>query len=247
MEKAGEALAAERRRSSTQAEEIRALAGEIAGGRERIAELEQVSDRLAECVVEREHELRAIRAELADASQRREQSLLALETLTDELEDLRRQARGQATRIRMSALREAAELSDRLAQLARTPGSAGEGLLESIRESVRRLSGDGAEEQAEARREPTPDGVYEGAVEIDVGPLGDFAKLVGFEDAARSIGAAADISIKRFSGGRATLAMTLSEPVALLDELERRSHLGLRVRDTRPDRLVLDVDDQAAA
>jgi carbon monoxide dehydrogenase subunit G len=88
--------------------------------------------------------------------------------------------------------------------------------------------------------------LFEGSVEVDVGPLADFAKLVGFEDAARSIAGAADISIKRFSGGRATLAMTLSEPVRLLRELERRSDLEFRVRDTRSDKLVLDVEDDPA-
>jgi hypothetical protein len=80
-------------------------------------------------------------------------------------------------------------------------------------------------------------------VEVEIGPLGDFAQLVGFEDAARSIGATSDISITRFSEGRATLEMTLSEPVKLLNELERRSDLDFRVRDNRPGRVVLDVDE----
>jgi len=177
----------------------------------------------------------------------------ALEALADELDDLRKQARGQATRIRMSALREAAELSERLAQLARNPEAAAEGLLDSIRESVRRLGGasDDAEPEvgpasANGNGELAAAEIFEGQVEVEVGPLGDFAKLVGFEDAARSIDAAGEISITRFSGGRATLAMTLSEPVALLAELERRSDLELRVRDTRAGRLVLDVEDEAA-
>jgi hypothetical protein len=38
--------------------------------------------------------------------------------------------------------------------------------------------------------------------------------------------------------------MKLSEPVALLRELEERAPFDFRVRDLRSDRLVLDVDDE---
>ena len=37
--------------------------------------------------------------------------------------------------------------------------------------------------------------------------------------------------------------MTLSEPVELLNELERRCELDFRVRDNRGGRLILDVDE----
>ena len=76
---------------------------------------------------------------------------------------------------------------------------------------------------------------------IDVGPLADFAQLIRIEDAARAIDAAREISIERFSGGRATLAMNLEEPVELLRELEERSDLEFKVRRAGADELVLDV------
>jgi hypothetical protein len=253
LDVAAEALSAQRERTETQGELLRSLALDLETREQRVGELERVSDHLAEQVVQRERQLQAVRAELAEAGAARGENVRALEALAVEIDDLRKQARGQATRIRMSALSEAAELSDRLAQLARTPGAAGEGLVEAIWDSVRKLGGDTAEREQAPAVEPSSNGhggtagLFEGQVEVEVGPLADFAKLVGFEDAARSIGAAADISIKRFSGGRATLAMTLSEPVALLHELERRSDLEFRVRDTRSDRLVLDVEDEPAA
>lgn len=84
--------------------------------------------------------------------------------------------------------------------------------------------------------------VFAGLVEVEVGPLSDFAQLVGFEDAAGGIGGAAEISVKRFTKGRATLELHLSEPVELLRELEERAPFEFRVRDTREDRVVLDVD-----
>ena len=78
---------------------------------------------------------------------------------------------------------------------------------------------------------------------MEIGPLGDFSQLVGFEDAAGQIGATSEISVERFSEGRATLSMRLDEPVALLRELEERSPLEFRVRHTAGDRLILDVDE----
>ena len=59
----------------------------------------------------RERELRELRAELARARERGDESLRTLTALADDLEAVRRQARGQATRIRLRALREAAELT----------------------------------------------------------------------------------------------------------------------------------------
>lgn len=92
------------------------------------------------------------------------------------------------------------------------------------------------------RPEASASEIFAGLVEVEVGPLSDFAQLVGFEDAAGGIGGAAEISVKRFTKGRATLELHLSEPVELLRELEERAPFEFRVRDTREDRVVLDVD-----
>jgi hypothetical protein len=93
-----------------------------------------------------------------------------------------------------------------------------------------------------AEREPAE--LFEGLVRVEIGPLGDFSQLVGFEDAAERIGATSEISVERFSEGRATLSMRLDEPVALLRELEERSPLEFKVRHTAGDRLILDVDEE---
>ena len=50
--------------------------------------------------------------------------------------------------------------------------------------------------------------------------MSDFSQLVGFEDAAGGIGSMSEISVTRFTQGRATLAMRFKQPVELLDELE---------------------------
>jgi hypothetical protein len=236
---------------------------ELAAGEEarrtrdaRINELERVSARLGLRAVRRERELRKARDELAEVRARAEEDTRALVALGRQLDEIRSQARGQATRIRMRALSDAAELSDRLGELARRPGEAGERLIEALEETVRRL-GDGADvfaldevDRAAANGRPAeelePEELFNGLIHVEVGPLSDFSQLVLFEDAARSIGATSEISIKRFSKGRATMAVQLREPVALLRELEKRCDLEFRVRDMRRDRVILDVGAEAA-
>jgi cell division septum initiation protein DivIVA len=245
IDAAAEQLDAEKRRSTSQRDELKALAMDIASRSERIDELERVANRLAEGIVERERELKRVRAELAEAGERSAESLAALAALADELEAIRKQARGQATRIRMTALREAAEVSERLAELARRPGEVGERMVESIQDAIRRIAGDEVEVQVaqNGHADATPEEIFEGLVEVEVGPLADFAKLVIFEDAARSVDGASEISIKKFSDGRATLEMNLERPIDLLNQLERRCDLEFRVRDNRGGRLILDVDE----
>ena len=67
-------------------------------------------------------------------------------------------------------------------------------------------------------------------VSVDVGPFADFSQLVRFEDAANAIGGTGDISIKRFSEGRARIDVAVSEPVDLLRELEERCDIDFKVR-----------------
>lgn len=205
-----------------------------------------MATRLSERVVEREGELRRMRAELARVAQQGDAHLATLTALMGELEDVRRTARGQATRIRLGALREAAELSERIGELTKRPGAAQERMLDALTEAIGRIGGDGAGEPAavgatNGHRPAEAHDLFDGLVEVEIGPLRDFAQLVIFEDAAKSIEATSGISVTRFSDGRATLEMSLREPVALLRELEERCDLEFVVRDMRGDRVVLDV------
>jgi hypothetical protein len=238
------------------AKELSAAGSELKAGREavartarRLGELEQVAGWLAERVVDRERELRDVRLELERARERGDQGLRTLAALAEDLEAVRRQARGQATRMRLRALRQAAELTDSSAELARRPGEATERLLSSMEAAIERIGAEDEEEElAEAaasngRGRRKPGEVFEGLVEVEVGPLSDFAQLVGFEDAACGIGATSEVSVKRFSQRRATLSMRFKHPVELLRELEERAPFEFEVRDTRSDRIVLDIDE----
>lgn len=244
-----EALAARDAAVSERDDRLVAQESQLEGARRRIDELERVADRLSERVVARERELRALRTELERARVESDETLRALAALADELASVRVQARGQATRIRMRALQDAAEVSDRIAELARRPAEARERLLAALGEAIARLGGEpvagaGAGANGANGHRTDAEGMFQGFVEVEVGPLSDFAQLVGFEDAAGGIGGSSEISVKRFAQGRATIELNLSEPVELLRELEERAPFEFRVRDTREDRVVLDLDDE---
>jgi hypothetical protein len=215
----------------------------------RIDELEQVAARLAERVVERERELRRARAELGSERERSHESARALAALAGDLAEVRRQARGQATRMRLRALREAADLTARVRAADGKTDEGAERLIGALEEAIARIGSDaegdydlgeaaGSNGHAGAGRD-----VFEGLVEVELGPINDFSQLVGFEDAAADIGGTSEVSVRRFTQGRATLSMRFKHPVELLRELEERAPFEFRVRDTRSDRIVLDLDE----
>jgi hypothetical protein len=201
---------------------------------ELIPELERELDSLSSMVIEREREVADLREQLKEAGARADRSIASLDAITARLEEIQAQARGQATRIRMKALREAVEVSERAQELAGLTDANAAG------RSGARANGNGHADVPAER-------IFEGLVRVEVGPLGDFSQLVGFEDAAAQIQASDEISVERFSEGRATLAIRLSEPVALLRELENRAPVGFHIRETGPERIVLDVDADAAS
>jgi hypothetical protein len=215
----------------------------LAKCRARVEELEGVAQRLAEAVVQRNRELRSVREELAEMRASGEAGMRSLVVLGRQLEEIQAQARGQATQIRMRALREAAELMERVSDVVKPPGKAGGRGMEGIDDAIQGTA-EGPGSAIDGAHRARRNGVFEGTVNVDVGPLSDFSQLVALEDAAGSIGATSEISIKRFSEGRATLAVRLSEPVELLRELEERCDLEFRVRSRGDDRVVLDVDEE---
>ena len=206
---------------------------------ERLVQLEREAQQLARRVIETETRLQ----EALPRPAPEEGATGAIGGLSRKLEEIHEQARRQATRIRMMALEDAVQISDRVGELIK--------LRDELTTRVTELAGMagikiGGEERPavgiEASRTAI-DGVYAGPVEVEVGPLDDFAQLSGFEDAAAGIDAASEIKVTRFSDRRATLSMNLDGPVELLRELEERAPFEFKVRDTRNDGVVLDVDE----
>lgn len=192
-----------------------------------------------------------------------------LDELRDQIDTLLVQARAYATRVRMQALRRAASIEEGAndAATARATGvdvspSAAHGLAPGALPtaagapalSVVRDHHAAAETAAEApgssfgvRPAAVPLDLFEGVVQLEIGPLEDFSQLVGFEDAAEGIAAASQISVTRFSKGRATIDLRLNEPVDLLRELAQRSPVDFKVRSLRDGRLILDLEDSTRA
>lgn len=193
--------------------------------REAIDEFEGETATLSGMVLEREREIRILDQRLREANECHDRSIASLDSITARLEELEAQARGQATRIRMKALREAVEVSKKVKALTEA---------EPALQTDAMQNGNGPE--------ATEEGLYAGRVKLEIGPLGDFSQLVGFEDAVGQLGAS-EISVERFSEGRATLSMNLDQPVELLRELEELSNVEFKVRHTAPDNLILDVDE----
>jgi hypothetical protein len=211
------------------------------GSREaRIGELERELACLSGILLEREREIGDLQGELREANERHDQSVRSLEAVSKRLEEIHAQARGQATRIRMKALREAVEVSRRVQELEGRIG------IEPAALGGSNGTDPVADGNGDAGR--TAEELFQGLIEVEIGPLGDFAQLVGFEDAAGKIDATSEISVRRFSEGRATLSMRLDEPVELLRELEENAPFEFRVRKSGQGRVVLDVgEDQAEA
>jgi hypothetical protein len=185
---------------------------------------------LSGMVIEREREIRSLGERLREAEERHQRSIASLHSVSERLEEIQAQARGQATRIRMKALREAVEVSRRTqdlaeAQAGEAPAVASNGTAPAPQSA----------EQALGQ-------LFEGLIKLEIGPLGDFSQLVGFEDAVGRLGAS-EISVERFSEGRATVSMQFDEPVALLRELEESAPFEFNIRRTADERLILDVDE----
>jgi chromosome segregation ATPase len=184
------------------------------------ATAEREATDLSGMVIEREREIRVMAEKLKEADQRHERSIASLEAVASQIGEIHSQARGQATRIRMKALREAVDVSRRAQELVDASAEV---------EEVAPESSNGKE-------------LFEGPLKLEIGPLGDFSQLVGIEDAISRLGAA-DISVERFSEGRATLSMNLEHPIDLLRELEESAPMDFRVRRTADDGLILDIDE----
>jgi hypothetical protein len=203
---------------------------------------------LSGMVIERERTIRDLTERLEEANSVHDRSIASLDAVSARLEELQAQARGQATRIRMKALREAVEVGKRVQELndAEAEGAEEPVAAPATPEPVITAHGNG-NGNGNGHTVIDPDtswepGLFEGKLRLEIGPLGDFSQLVGFEETVGKIGAT-EISVERFSEGRATFSMNLDEPVDLLRELEELSAIDFKVRHTAPDNLILDVDE----
>jgi hypothetical protein len=101
-------------------------------------------------------------------------------------------------------------------------------------------NGTGAAHPARERG-PEDEQSFEGRVELDAGPFGDFAALSSFERSLSRLGGVEDVYVRRFSGDRALIELTLAHPLALLAEMRDHMPYGLDLQAIEPGRLAVTV------
>jgi hypothetical protein len=97
---------------------------------------------------------------------------------------------------------------------------------------------------------PTPqppagpeEALFEGRVELGVGPFYDIASLGAFEQSLARMPGVSEVAVRRFEASHAVVDLRLAAPVALVRELRRALQTGFSVRQVAEGRLLLTFDD----
>ncbi len=152
--------------------------------------------------------------------------------LTRAVEEVHDQARRQATKIRMRALEDAVAISDRISELAGIADPA------DSRES--------GFAQRPATEFNSVDGAWSGKVQVDAGPISDFAQLTEIEDTFKSVEAVSSVSVRGVSNNRAALSVQVEEPTALIEEIRRNIPFEVKLTEVSPGSLSIEIVDHEA-
>lgn len=85
--------------------------------------------------------------------------------------------------------------------------------------------------------------LFEGRVELGVGPFYDIGSLSAFEQQVASVPNVSEVSVRRFEASHAVVDLRLSAPVALLSELRRVLESDFGVRQVAAGRIALSFDE----
>ncbi len=95
-------------------------------------------------------------------------------------------------------------------------------------------------ERAPASQE---DALFEGHVELGVGPFYDIVSLSAFERRLASLPYVVEASVRRFEASHAVVDLRLAAPVALVRELRRMAETDFSVREIADGRILLTFDE----
>jgi hypothetical protein len=87
------------------------------------------------------------------------------------------------------------------------------------------------------------DALFEGRVELGVGPFYDIASLSAFERRLASLPQVTDASVRRFEASHAVVDLRLAAPMALVAELRGAMDSGFSVREVADGRILLTFDE----
>lgn len=127
------------------------------------------------------------------------------------------------------------------AQAQPEPAAPGPTAQESLRPEPLR-----PDPQAPAPAPPAPspeDALFEGRVELGVGPFYDIGSLGAFERQLASLPGVSEASVRRFEASHAVVDVRLATPIALLRELRRTAEGDFNVREIASGRILLTFDD----
>lgn len=94
-----------------------------------------------------------------------------------------------------------------------------------------------------AAPESPEDMLFEGRVELGVGPFYDIASLSAFERGLASLPYVVEASVRRFEASHAVVDVRLAAPVALVRELRRTVESDFNVREVADGRVLLTFDE----
>jgi hypothetical protein len=98
-------------------------------------------------------------------------------------------------------------------------------------------------EEIPAAPESPEDVMFEGRVELGVGPFYDIASLSAFERGLASLPYVVEASVRRFEASHAVVDVRLAAPVALVRELRRTVESDFSVREVADGRVLLTFDE----
>lgn len=87
------------------------------------------------------------------------------------------------------------------------------------------------------------DMLFEGRVELGVGPFYDIASVSAFERGLAGLPYVVEASVRRFEASHAVVDVRLAAPVALVRELRRTVESGFSVREVADGRVLLTFDE----
>jgi hypothetical protein len=91
---------------------------------------------------------------------------------------------------------------------------------------------------------PSPEeALFEGRIELGVGPFYDIASLSAFERRLAGLPHVAEASVRRFEASHAVVDVRLAAPVALVLELRRAGETDFNVREVADGRILLTFDE----
>ncbi len=98
-------------------------------------------------------------------------------------------------------------------------------------------------EETVAAPESPEDVLFEGRVELGVGPFYDIVSLSAFERGLASLPYVVEASVRRFEASHAVVDVRLAAPVALVRELRRTVESDFSVREVADGRVLLTFDE----